>query len=90
MAECGVQLRQIFEEDSMGEWQQENRPHLNATLTGKVSGLSVSNRSRLEYRDREAQQDTWRYRNKLTMNLPVELTPLKLQPYFADEVFFEC
>lgn len=83
----GFNYRQIFEEDSMGEWRQENRPHLNATLTGKVSGLSVSNRSRLEYRDREIKDDLWRYRNKLTVNLPAELTPLKLQPYFADEVF---
>jgi len=83
----GFNYRQIFEEDSTGEWRYENRPHLNATLTGRFLGLDVSDRSRLEYRDREIQQDMWQYRNKITARLPVELTPIKLQPYFAEEVF---
>ena len=83
----GVNYRQIFEEDSSGEWCYENRPHLNATLSSKFFGLDVSDRSRLEYRDREIQKDMWRYRNKVRLKLPVELTPLKLQPYFAEEVF---
>ena len=85
----GVNYRQIFEEDSSGEWRYENRPHLNAMLSSKFFGLDVSDRSRLEYRDREVQKDTWRYRNKVTVKLPVELTPLKLQPYFAEEVFLD-
>jgi hypothetical protein len=50
--------------------------------------LDVSNRARLEYRDRENEKDVWRYRNRVTVKLPVELTPLKLQPYVAEEAFF--
>jgi hypothetical protein len=83
----GFNYRQISEEDAAGIWREEHRPHLNATLTSKLFGLDVSDRSRLEYRDREIQKDIWRYRNKVTVRLPVELTQFKLQPYFADEVF---
>ena len=45
----------------------------------------------MEYRDRENKKDIWRYRNKVTAELPLEitvpLTELKLHPYLADEVF---
>jgi len=86
-ASFGFGYRQVFEEDSSSEWRYENQPYLNATLSGNFFGLDVSDRSRLEYRDREVQEDTWRYRNKVTVKVPVALTPLKLQPYFAEEVF---
>jgi hypothetical protein len=85
--DVGANYRQVFQKDSTGQWRPENRPHLNATLKGRVSGLDLSNRSRLEYRDRENKKDLWRYRNKIALKLPVELTQLKLQPYIADEVF---
>lgn len=85
--DLGFNYRQVFEKDSKGKWRRENRPHLNVTLKGKLFGLDLSNRSRLEYRDRENKKDIWRYRNKLTVKLPLELTELKLQPYLADEVF---
>jgi len=85
--DLGFNYRQVFEKDSEGEWRQENRPHLNVTLKGKLLGLDVSDRSRFEYRDRENKEDVWRYRNKVTVKLPFELTELKLKPYLADEVF---
>jgi hypothetical protein len=85
--DLGLNYRLVREKDSKGEWRQENRPHLNVTLKGKIFSLDVSDRSRLEYRDREDKEDVWRYRNKVTVKLPFELTELKLQPYLADEVF---
>ncbi len=85
--DLGFNYRQVFEKDSEGEWKQENRPHLNVTLKGKLFDLDVSDRSRFEYRDRENKEDVWRYRNKVTVKLPFELTELKLKPYLADEVF---
>ena len=85
--DVGVNFRKVYTKDGEGEWRQENRPHLNATLKTKVFGCQMSDRSRIEYRDREKTEDFWRYRNKLTVKLPVELTVLKLQPYFAEEVF---
>ena len=85
--DLGFNFRWVFEKDSKDKWRQENRPHLNLTVKGKLFDLDVSSRSRFEYRDRENKKDVWRYRNKVTLKLPLELTSLKLQPYLADEVF---
>ena len=81
--DVGVNYRQVFARADRGEWRQENRPHVNVTLKGRLFDLDVSSRSRLEYRDREKRDDVWRYRNKFTVKLPFELTPLKLKPYLA-------
>ena len=85
--DVGAGFRLVYEKDSHDEWQRENRPHLNVTLKGKLFDCSVSSRNRFEYRDRTAAEDVWRYRNKFTVNLPFELTALKLKPYTADEIF---
>jgi hypothetical protein len=85
--DLGFNYRQVFQKDSTGEWRQENLPHLNVTFKGKLFGLDISDRSRMEFRDRENVKDVWRYRNKLTVKLPFELTKLKLRPYLADEAF---
>ena len=85
--DLGFNYRQVYEKDSKGKWNEEHRPHLNVTLKGKLFGLDMSDRSRFDYRDRENKKDVWRYRNKLTVKLPFELTSLKLQPYLADEAF---
>lgn len=86
--DLGFNYKQVFERtDSEGKWRQENRPYLNVTLKGKLLGLDLSDRSRFGYRDRENKKDLWRYRNKVTVKFPLELTSLKLQPYLADEVF---
>jgi len=87
--DLGFNYRQIFEDDSKGEQRREDRPHLNFTLKGKLSGISISDRSRFEFRCREKKEDVWRYRNKITFKLPFELTALKLKPYLADELFFD-
>jgi hypothetical protein len=84
----GFYYRQAYEKDSEDKWREEHRPHLDVTLKGKLFDLGLSDRSRLEYRDREKAKDVWRYRNKVKATLPVELTRFKLKPYVADEVFF--
>jgi hypothetical protein len=86
--DLGFNYRQISERaDSEGQWRQENRPHLNITFKGTLFDLDVSDRSRFDYRDRENKRDHWRYRNKITVKVPLELTGLKLKPYLADEVY---
>jgi hypothetical protein len=85
--DVGLGYRQVFEENSSGEWKQENQPNLNITLRSKLLGLDVSNRARFEYRDLEDRDNLWRYRNKVAVKFPLELTKLKLQPYVADEIF---
>jgi hypothetical protein len=85
--DLGFNYRQAFERDSKGKWKREDQPNLNITLKGKLFGLDLSDRSRIEYRVLEDRKDVWRYRNKVTAKLPFELTELKLQPYVADEIF---
>jgi hypothetical protein len=86
--DIGLNFGLVFEKDDKTDrWHRENRPHVNLTFKWKMWGLSLSDRNRFEYRDRENAKDLWRYRNKFTVKLPWKLTAWKLQPYVADEVF---
>ena len=87
--DVGLNYRQVFSKDSAGDWRQEHRPHLNATLKAKLFDLDVSNRLRVEYRDTEGGKDAWKLRNKFTVKFPVQLTALNIQPYLADEIFID-
>ena len=86
--DIGLAFKKEYEKDSSGKFREEDRPHLNFYFKGKLSDLDLSNRFRIEYRDHEIKNNVYRLRNKLGLKLPYELTPLKLQPYIADEVFF--
>jgi len=85
--DIGANFRIIYEKDGHDEWRRENRPHLNVTLRGRLFDIPLSNRVRVEYRDRENKDDVWRCRNKVTAKLPFELTALKLKPYVAEEIY---
>jgi hypothetical protein len=82
-------FRLVYEKDNENVWRRENRPLIDVTLKGILFDCSVSSRNRMEYRDFEDEdkEDVWRYSNKFTVELPIEITPLKLKPYTADEVF---
>ncbi|UCC97097.1 MAG: DUF2490 domain-containing protein [Phycisphaerales bacterium] len=85
--DIGFNFKQSFREDRDGHWSRENRPHLNVTFKGRLGTLDVSDRSRLEYRDKEHQEDLWRYVNKFEIKLPCELTAFRFRPYVADLVY---
>jgi len=72
-----------------GQWLDENRPYVDATIKWKLLNLAFSDRNRFEYRFRQARDDTFRYRNKLSSVFPKKWTPLELQPYVAGEAFFD-
>lgn len=84
----GFNYRQVFEKKS-GEWKQEERPYLNTTVKWRWFDYSLSNRVRFEYREIEDSEDYWRYRNKFAIKLPLKLTKLEIQPYIADETFYD-
>lgn len=86
--ELGLNYRHI-NEDKNSDWQVENRPHINATLKCSIYDIVFSSRARLEYRNREDAENYWRYRNKFNIKLPLKLTALKIQPYIADEIFYD-
>jgi hypothetical protein len=79
--------KRIFEK-AEGGWEFENRPLLNLAIKAKVRGFGIVDRSRFEYRMPEDETESWRYRHKLVVTSPVTFTPLKIQPYTADEVFY--
>ena len=85
--DLGLNFRRVDQKDGSGNFRNENRPHINLTLKSKLLGLDLSNRSRLEYRDREVAEDSWRYRHQATVKFPIQISEWKLQPYMADEIF---
>ncbi len=85
--DLGFNFKEVFLEEDDGHWSRENRPHVNITVKGPVGAFDVSDKSRFEYRDRENEEDLWRYVNRLKVKLPFELTKFKIRPYVADQIF---
>ena len=88
--DLGFNFRKAFTKISRDNWNSENRTHLNLTIRGELFDMPVSNRSRFEYRDIDESKNLFRYRNKFTINFPLEFTQLKLKPYLAEEVYINC
>ena len=86
--DIGINYRQVYEKKK-GEFKEENRPHVNATLKYEFYGFKLDDRNRIEYRHFDYQTDTWRYRNKFAVKFPWKLTRFEIQPYVADEIFVE-
>lgn len=70
-----------------GKFKLENEPYLTATLLWDIKGFKLEDRSRMEYRHFDYQDDSWRYRNKATVKLPWKFTKMEIQPYLSDEIF---
>jgi hypothetical protein len=85
--DLGFNYKQGFRKDDDGHWKQENRPHVNVTLYGRLGTLEFSDRSRFEYRNREDREDLWRYVHRLKVELPFEFTKFNFRPYVADQVY---
>ena len=86
--DLGMNYRLVFEEKK-GDWKYENRPHGNVTLKYTLEGFKLSDRNRLEYRDKEDSKDGWRYRNKFTVKYPITVEKFEFSPYVADEIFMD-
>jgi len=96
--DLGLRYRGVFGAASDNKGHIENRPYLQMKINGDVLGFHVSNRNRLEFRDRkDAGDDGWRYRAMFTLNEPFErirpgkrrLLKDKIRPYISDELFFD-
>ena len=77
-------LRQV------NHWIKEYHPMLDLTL--QVQGQNswaISNRSRIVYRIFEKRPGLWRFRNRLEVICPIQLTEYGIKPYFADEFFWD-
>lgn len=70
-----------------GKFLVENEPYLVASFASQFAGFKYDDRSRLEYNHFDYKDDTWRYRNKLTIKAPWKFTKLGIQPFVSDEIF---
>ena len=84
----GLGYRQQYDKRD-GHWLEENRPFADATLRRKFGAVTISDRNRIEYRDRDGQEDIWRYRNKLTLQVNAWEPGFGLKPYVAAEAFID-
>ena len=84
----GLGYRQQYDKRD-GHWLEENRPFADATLRAKIRSVTISDRNRIEYRDRDGQEDIWRYRNKLTLQYNAWEPGFGLKPYVAAEAFVD-
>lgn len=80
----GGGYRRVYSK-SNNKFRAEDEAYLTATPSWGLAGLKFDDRSRLEYRYFDYQDDSWRYRNKLTMKLPWKFTKFAIQPYLSDE-----
>lgn len=81
-------FRYIEKNSSGAHWSAECRPHFNVKIKSKLGDFPWSNRTRIEYRDYQEQKHAWRLRNKLILEMPVEIPILKARPYIGDETLF--
>ena len=86
--DVGLNYRHIYEESSH-DWKLDNQPHLNAAIKWKLFDAEFVNRGRFEYHNKEDAEDYWRYRNKFSIKSPWKITSLGIQPYIADEIFYD-
>src|SRR5574341_44157 len=89
--EIGAAYRQAWELDDPATdlWFTEYRPMVNVTLKHKWNDWEFSDRNRFEFRNFDVKDDKFRYRNKLKAKSPWKWTALHINPFVADELFFE-
>ena len=95
--DVSLRYRGVFGTARDNDGHVENRPYLQTNIKGKLFGFHLSNRNRIEYRDRKIRDDLWRYRAMFTINEPFErMSPNrrrrfedKIRPYISDELFFD-
>lgn len=98
--DLGVYYKSIFRNvDIPGQedvWQHENRPHLNATARFELFGIVFSDRVQVEYNSFEDLSNYGTFRNKIAINPPNYLEPLRerkvlkqerIRPFASYEIF---
>jgi len=71
------------------KWFWDEVPRIYLTPQFSYKGFQLEDRNMLEFRIRQDARFTLRYRNMVTLTAPWKWTPLQLQPYTANETFFE-
>jgi hypothetical protein len=82
----GAGYRHVLSKSS-GRFMVENQPYVTLSLLWDLTGFKFDDRSRLEYNHYDYKDDTWTYRNKITVKAPWKFTALEIQPYLSNEIF---
>lgn len=73
-----------------GKKEMENRVRGEVTLEKRLQNFSIRNRTRLEYRFRSGMADSSRFRNRLTLVVPIKQRNKELFSVFvADEPYYD-
>lgn len=70
------------------DWKDTNYPHINGVIKWDWADWKFSDRVRFAYAMPEGSDDYWEFRNVLIIKSPWEITPIRLNPYISDEVFY--
>jgi len=72
-----------------GRREHEMRLTLGATLQKPLGKFTLSDRNWFEKRWREPQVDSWRYRNRIRLEHPFQISKTKFNWFISDEVFYD-
>lgn len=86
--DCGLAYRQHYDQRD-DRWLDENRPYADLTLRYRLRQLTLVDRNRVEYRMRDEQSNSARYRNRLTLQSERWAVGFGLKPYVAAEAFVD-
>ena len=70
------------------EWKPEYRPYIESYYADFYEGFRWTSRTRFEFRFFDHKDEYTRLRQEFTLTAPWKFTPLKLQPYIEEEVFY--
>jgi len=70
------------------QWQREDRPFVELFSRFDANDWRFSNRARVEFRFFDYRDDDIRLRNEIALEAPARLTPLALQPFLEEEIFY--
>lgn len=84
-----LQVRQTRSLGRKDVWYWESRPRVYLTPKVQMRGFLLENRNLFEFRFKQHTENTMRYRNMTTLTAPWKWTRFEIQPYTAQEVYFE-
>lgn len=80
----GGGYRRVYSK-SKNKFRAEDEAYLTATPSWELAGFKFDDRSRFEYRYFDYQDDSFRYRNKLSVKFPWKFTKFSIQLYLSNE-----
>ncbi|CAN5642166.1 hypothetical protein BH24ACI3_BH24ACI3_03710 [soil metagenome] len=77
-------------EPRRGRKESEHRVRFEVNIENKWKTFSLKDRHRFEYRIRHSSDDSVRYRNRLTLKVPVKIGGKEVfAPFVSDEIFYD-